>query len=465
MSKSEDKRILNKMKSEHFLETTEYSVSRTTVDNPHEILVSAIVSTYNSERFFRGCLNDLLSQSLYKKGQLEILVVDSNSQQNESSILHEFEKSYRNITYLRTVNREPLYTSWNRAIQFARGKYLTNANTDDRHREDAIEYLSSVLENSPEFALAYADIIVTENENESFECCTPKSYIEYPDFDPIYQIHFGQCGPQPLWRKDLHNKYGGFADGFKTCADYEWWLRLARNEKFIHIPELLGLYLDSPTSIEHRAPQITQTETDIIRNFYAAAAGVALDHQSYPNRALRDFYSRHELNQSSRRELSLVLLSSPGISRKIIEKLQHVRNHNCLELILVGEYSSDFIQTVENLKPKMRIRLVPCNRNLTPILKAGLGAMHCSGSSLSFAWEEEQVNLAQLERAAHVLSEKKCQILVLEDIPKPQASIGPDFKLHNAVFSSNVFNEIKRSSLFHELPFFMDKLNSLCPGS
>lgn len=57
-----------------------------------KIKVSAIVSTYNSERFIQGCLEDLVNQTLYEKGELEIIVVDSGSEQNERAIVEKFQQ-------------------------------------------------------------------------------------------------------------------------------------------------------------------------------------------------------------------------------------------------------------------------------------------------------------------------------------------------------------------------------------
>ena len=67
------------------------------------------------------------------------------------------------------MTREPIYAAWNRGIKLARAPYLTNANTDDRHRGDALERLASVLEVKTQVSLVYADCRVTTLENETTE--------------------------------------------------------------------------------------------------------------------------------------------------------------------------------------------------------------------------------------------------------------------------------------------------------
>ena len=71
----------------------------------NEPLVTAIVSTYNAEHFMRGCLQDLVSQTLLS--EMEVLVVDSGSQQGESTICTEFAREHPQIRFIRT-EREPL---------------------------------------------------------------------------------------------------------------------------------------------------------------------------------------------------------------------------------------------------------------------------------------------------------------------------------------------------------------------
>ncbi len=237
-------------------------------DGQPSCLVSAIVSTYNSERFIRGCLEDLEAQTIADK--LEIIVVDSASPQNEKAIVEEFQQRYKNIVYIRTEERENVYAAWNRAIRVARGKYVTNANTDDRHRRDALEIMANTLEQNPDIGLVYANLIITDIENETFENCTPAGFFRWHDFSREVLLFGCYIGPQPMWRKSIHEQYGYFDERFVSSGDWEFWLRIAETTKFQHIAEVLGLYLRSPESIEHRNVEKRRREDQAIFDKYSA---------------------------------------------------------------------------------------------------------------------------------------------------------------------------------------------------
>ena len=229
----------------------------------NDILVTAIVSTYNSERYIRGCLEDLEAQTIADR--LEIVVVDSGSAQNEGAIVEVFQQRYANIVYIRTEERETIYAAWNRGVAAARGKYLTNANTDDRHHPAAFERMVSELEAGPDIALVYADSAVTGEENAAFGDASIEAYFRWPEFNARRLFSDCYIGPQPMWRRSLHEKYGLFDAQMKVAGDYEFWLRAAVGETFKHIPEVLGLYLKSPDSVQHSLPENTVLETELAR--------------------------------------------------------------------------------------------------------------------------------------------------------------------------------------------------------
>lgn len=231
-------------------------------------LVTAIVSVYKAERYLRGCLEDLEAQTIADR--LEIIVVDSGSPQDERAIVEEFQRRYDNILYVRTPRREGVYAAWNRGIKLASGKYLTNANADDRHRHDALERMVDVLEARPEVALVYANAYITETPNETFDRHTRVGAFRWHDFDAAVLREMCFVGPQPMWRRSLHARYGYFDESFESAGDWEFWLRLAQREIFYHLDEFLGLYLKAPTGIEHSDPERAAREAERVRARYGA---------------------------------------------------------------------------------------------------------------------------------------------------------------------------------------------------
>ena len=246
------------------------SIKKISDTGTNKYFVSAIVSTYNAEKFIHGCLDNLENQTIADR--LEIIVVNSGSTENEEAIVREFQQKYENIKYIRTNKRETVYAAWNRGIKAATGEYITNANTDDRHRKDAYEIMVKILEDNSDVALVYADVIITETENETFENFTPVGTFKWLEWNREDLLNIG-CfmGPQPMWRKALHGEYGYFDKTLVTSGDYEYWLRISQTHNFFHLPVFLGLYLRSPYSIEHSNRKTQKIENNRILKMYKNA--------------------------------------------------------------------------------------------------------------------------------------------------------------------------------------------------
>lgn len=243
-------------------------------------MVSAIISTYNSEYFIENCLNDLLNQTLYQKGLLEIIVVDSNSQQNESDIVLEYQSKYSNITYLRTAQRETLYKAWNRAILLSQGEYITNANVDDIHSPESLEIMSNTLSASLDVDLVYGNHYLSQIENRPFDNYVNERQIIYSNYDPINIFLYYPFSHQPMWRKSVHNKVGYFDDTLKAAGDYDFAFKFVINGlKAQHINKFLGVQVDrkeqlsqsAQMNIEMNKVQIKYINSDNIFKVYRNA--------------------------------------------------------------------------------------------------------------------------------------------------------------------------------------------------
>jgi glycosyltransferase involved in cell wall biosynthesis len=213
-------------------------------------LVTAIVSTYASEEFIEGCLANLVRQSIFDR--MEILVVDAASPEDEGRIVRRFQENYPNIRYIRTSERIGIYHAWNIGVREAKGKYLTNANTDDRRHPGCTEKLVLALEEHPESVLAYSDILITHEKNSEFDRADVVDTARWLDYDHVNLMRRCEVGPMPVWRACLHDELGLFDERYFGAGDYEFWLRASERHSFIHVKEPLGLYLRYDNNLETR---------------------------------------------------------------------------------------------------------------------------------------------------------------------------------------------------------------------
>jgi len=233
-------------------------------------LVSAIVSVYNAERFLAGCFDDLARQTLGE--ELEVVVIDACSPQNERDIVEAYRSRLPNLVYVRLEAREGVYASWNRGVRLARGRYLTNANADDRHRPDALEVMARALDAHPEVDFVYGDSRVGFRENETYEENAGEKVMRFPAFFAPATLLYSQLGPQPLWRKTAHDKAGFFDEGYRACADWDFGIRLAGVARGLHLPQTLGLYLEHAAAITFRDDSMPRENQLVERRWQHPAA-------------------------------------------------------------------------------------------------------------------------------------------------------------------------------------------------
>ncbi|MCC3411328.1 MULTISPECIES: glycosyltransferase [unclassified Microcoleus] len=274
--------------------------------------VSAIVSTYNSEIFIDGCLQDLVEQTLYRKGELEIIVIDCNSEQNEADIVQEYQAQYPNIVYKRISERLTLYAAWNLGIQTARGQYITSANTDDRHHPEALEVMANYFEEHPKTALVYADQLITRVANDTWATTIAAERWNWPQFSYTELERRCVIGSQPMWRKSLHQKYGYFRSEFVCAGDYEFWLRIGKTESFTRLPEVLGLYYVNLQGLEHGSG-VAKPETDRVWDEYGI-----IQRDVTPVSSVPVAVSSSELNQLKIKQFLPSKLSVPQPQKPLV---------------------------------------------------------------------------------------------------------------------------------------------------
>lgn len=352
-----------------------------------EYLVSAIVSTYNASRFIRGCLEDLVQQSIADK--LEIIVVDTGSEENEGEIVREFQSEYDNIVYIRTEDRETIYSAWNRGIRAARGKYITNANTDDRHHPRAFERLAGVLDENPDIGVAYADSAITSRPNSTLSDGPVSGRFRWPDFNRRLLFQVCIIGPQPMWRKSIHERYGCFDPEYKSAGDYEFWLRISDEVRFKHLPEILGLYYESNQSVEHLDPHLAIQESELARERHWNPQDGP---RPQPSGYFLERYDHFPPGQDST-DLPLVSVIIPTYNRpqKLEKTLQSIANQSypAVEAVVINDAGDDVSSVIAHFEADLNIQHISLEENGGAGAARNAGLRAASGQFIAFLDDDD----------------------------------------------------------------------------
>lgn len=227
--------------------------------------VTFVTSIFKGAEFFEKFLHNIAVCCVEANG--EIILVDAGSPQEEKSIFDRFitehPEYYDRFKYI-SLDKDPgLYNCWRIGIENARAPYVTNANLDDRRSPHHTKALIELLNANPDIAGAATAIRATRIRNSSWFDWTENEYwfIE----DEVREINFfdlykhNEAGLvisqnimhcMPVWRKNIHNKYGFFdEEQYGTSADWAFWLKCAKaGERFLLLPKPLGLYYINPRS-------------------------------------------------------------------------------------------------------------------------------------------------------------------------------------------------------------------------
>jgi len=334
--------------------------------------VSAIVSTYNSERFLRGCLLDLVQQTLFQQDELEVIVVNTGSQQGEDALVSEFQKSYPQIVSIRIGQRETIYQAWNRGVRAATGEYVTTANTDDRHRRDALEVMARELDAHSETALVYGDSFVTNFENQTFDSHIRSGYHLRPDFSPDIMLSGCHMGPQPMWRRRLWEEIGGFREDLRSAGDYEYWCRIALKHSMRHVGEILGLYYDNPNGFVNHDQSLSDRETIHVKQQYSGHFPVPRAHYA------KNLYYQGPIEEDRYVNIGMVTFNRLQFTKQAIDAVVRFTNFP-YALTVVDNCSQDGTQdTLKELKRRGVIK------NLV-LLTENIGIARAS----NLAWQQE----------------------------------------------------------------------------
>jgi glycosyltransferase involved in cell wall biosynthesis len=212
----------------------------------HKYKCSIFCSFFRGEKFIRGYIDDMLKQTIFK--DIEFVFLDCASPENEKEVLIPLSKNHNNVIYHKLENDPGLYQAWNIAIKKCSAPIIGNWNIDDRKSINSIEILINKLEKRVDLDVVYGITYVSRIANETYE--DNEYNLVYPylphSLENLLRNNSPHC--MPLWRKNLHDRFGYFDESYMSAADGEFWLRCAfGGAKLELVNHPVGLYYENPT--------------------------------------------------------------------------------------------------------------------------------------------------------------------------------------------------------------------------
>lgn len=205
--------------------------------------ITCMVSSYASAEFLQECLEDLVQQTIFP--DLEIIMIDACSPENEAAIAQPFLDRYDNIRYYRTPHRIGIYPAWTMGSVLAKAPYIIPFSANDRILPEAFEILARTLDQHPLSELAYGDSYLTDKPHQQIgshsQAAYNGGYLRWPEITFGWLVVNCGVGPHPMWRKRVHESVGYFDRRYKATGDQDFFLRVARRGGLIHTPQFTGM--------------------------------------------------------------------------------------------------------------------------------------------------------------------------------------------------------------------------------
>ncbi|MFC1844584.1 glycosyltransferase family 2 protein [Thermodesulfobacteriota bacterium] len=194
--------------------------------------VSVIIPTYNRAQSLKKAIDSVLAQS---HKDFELIIVDDGSDDNTAELV---EKYTHDIVYLKQKNRGPA-AARNRGIERARYNLLAFLDSDDWFAENKLAAQIKAMQKNSLFRISHTNEIWYRNGqilNQKFKHKKNSGDI----FSQSLQLCAVSMSTVML-KSEIFEHYGLFDEDFPCCEDYEFWLRVSTEEKFLLLEEPLTL--------------------------------------------------------------------------------------------------------------------------------------------------------------------------------------------------------------------------------
>lgn len=268
-------------------------------------LISVIIPIYNGQDFVSECLESVIEQTYSK---FEIIIVDDGSTDKSVSIIESF-SSKTNISIILQKNGD-VSKARNVGIENSNGELIAFLDQDDTWLNDKLEKAVEIFNSYSDTHLVFHDITKIFPSGKTHRAKDKHQIALSLNDDNLFKRLVVKNVLMPsavVVRKESILEAGLFDTDFKTCGDYEMWLRMALLKmKFKYLPEPLTLYRIHPNNNSNKTEIMFKDRIKAVEKSFSDHR-IQADDKSYKSKGLSAAYMQGANEFFSKKDYSKFL--------------------------------------------------------------------------------------------------------------------------------------------------------------
>ena len=229
--------------------------------------VSICIPTFDRKAYLRETLDSIIAQT-YKN--CEIIIVDDGSTDGTAEMIA---KLGYPVTYHWQQNKGDA-AARNKLVELAKGDYISFIDSDDLLVPDAIEKMVQAIQAQPDDTVVYGSYYRIDEAGKVYGKCKRKLRSGYITKYLFQTILIHSCGS--MFPKKMLKTTSPFDTSLKVCSDYDLWLRLSAEYRFVALQEPTFKRRRHLGNLSDYSFENCFTEFQVLKRFYYEKGGKEL---------------------------------------------------------------------------------------------------------------------------------------------------------------------------------------------
>lgn len=245
--------------------------------------VSIVLPVYNGAEYLAESIESVIAQTY---ANWELIIINDCSTDDSIAIASDYAAKDARIKVFTNPQNLKLPKTLNAGFEHASGVYYTWTSDDNKYKPNALRIMVENLERNPDAVMVYTNYTTIDSGGIAM------GLVNEPE--PKYMFTRNVVGACFLYRADTAKKIGEYDPNLFLAEDYDFWIRLYKVGRILHIEDNLYYYRVHGKSLtETRKKNVSEQTYKVLEKNFSFAF-----EKSVENDLCNEFFD-HMLDRTS----------------------------------------------------------------------------------------------------------------------------------------------------------------------